>query len=354
VLQDDIRRLADHSTSTCTAPSSHRRHEIEQSEHGDRFDRRCSTPRYTARRRPLAGVRFGNPNRTPQVQNERARVVEGKRTGPATRSPVPGPPGGFCGVNPLRDYALEEIARCAKDPHLRTVSNFISATRTWTSKTRDTSNDCAPFSVPPTRIGWRFVVHLRPTLSRQRPYGAAQARAFLDNVLPSAPDIVVQIAHLAGAVATMIRQSMRHSVFTLTPSPPAIREWTHVYFEVSGVAGVGEWRGKADRIAARIRQLGIARILYGSDSAGRSRPETCRSLGVVLRTALSREELRAIAANVAPYLADRQALCLECSPRRVLAGCKGTVLPAMTARRAQRFFSEIFAVWDGTRRCSLV
>ena len=26
---------------------------------------------------------------------------------------------GFCGVNPLKDYALEELARCAADPNLR-------------------------------------------------------------------------------------------------------------------------------------------------------------------------------------------------------------------------------------------
>src|SRR5688500_5655433 len=26
---------------------------------------------------------------------------------------------GFCGLNPLKDYALDELARCAKDPNLR-------------------------------------------------------------------------------------------------------------------------------------------------------------------------------------------------------------------------------------------
>lgn len=26
---------------------------------------------------------------------------------------------GFCGVNPIRVYALDEIARCARDPQLR-------------------------------------------------------------------------------------------------------------------------------------------------------------------------------------------------------------------------------------------
>jgi predicted TIM-barrel fold metal-dependent hydrolase len=25
---------------------------------------------------------------------------------------------GFCGLNPLKDYALDELARCAKDPNL--------------------------------------------------------------------------------------------------------------------------------------------------------------------------------------------------------------------------------------------
>ena len=26
---------------------------------------------------------------------------------------------GFCSVNPLKDYAIEELARCAKDPQLQ-------------------------------------------------------------------------------------------------------------------------------------------------------------------------------------------------------------------------------------------
>jgi hypothetical protein len=37
---------------------------------------------------------------------------------------------------------------------------------------------------------------------------------------------------------------------------------THVYFDVSGVAGLGKWEQKADLVAARIRQLGTHRILY--------------------------------------------------------------------------------------------
>src|SRR5438477_3150820 len=62
---------------------------------------------------------FGNPNRTPPVQNERARVIEENDWTSHQVAQFPDRLVGFCGVNPLKDYALEEIARCANDPHLR-------------------------------------------------------------------------------------------------------------------------------------------------------------------------------------------------------------------------------------------
>jgi uncharacterized protein len=47
--------------------------------------------------------------------------------------------------------------------------------------------------------GMAIVVHMRSSVTLERPHGAAQARAFLDEVLPSAPDVTVQLAHMAGA-----------------------------------------------------------------------------------------------------------------------------------------------------------
>ena len=44
-----------------------------------------------------------------------------------------------------------------------------------------------------------IVVHMRSSVTRQRPYGEEQARVVLNEVLPAAPDVAVQIAHLAGA-----------------------------------------------------------------------------------------------------------------------------------------------------------
>src|SRR5262249_54032894 len=62
---------------------------------------------------------FGNPNRATPVQNERGRVIEENDWTSREVAQFPDRLVGFCGVNPLRDYALEEIARCAADPHLR-------------------------------------------------------------------------------------------------------------------------------------------------------------------------------------------------------------------------------------------
>jgi predicted TIM-barrel fold metal-dependent hydrolase len=245
---------------------------------------------------------FGNPNRTPPVQNERARVIEENDWTSREVAQFPDRLVGFCGVNPLRDYALDEITRCASDPHLRTgLKLHFANSDVDVANPQHVERLRAVFGAANQRR-MAIVVHLRSTLSRGRPYGAAQARAFIDNILQSAPDIVVQIAHLTGAGGyddPAVDEALGVYADAIAARDPRM---AHVYFEVSGVAGVGEWRGKADRIAARIRQLGVGRILYGSDSAvgpGRKPAEAWASFREL---PLSQDEFRAIAANVAPYL----------------------------------------------------
>jgi len=75
----------------------------------------------------------------------------------------------------------------------------------------------------------------------------------------------------------------------------------HVYLDVSGIAGYGEWEKKANLIAERIRQIGVSRILFGADGAsgGNLRHER---LGSIRKLPLTDEEFRVIASNVAPYM----------------------------------------------------
>jgi uncharacterized protein len=44
-----------------------------------------------------------------------------------------------------------------------------------------------------------IVVHMRSSVTRERPYGAKEARVFLRELLAAAPRVPVQIAHLSGA-----------------------------------------------------------------------------------------------------------------------------------------------------------
>ena len=73
------------------------------------------------------------------------------------------------------------------------------------------------------------------------------------------------------------------------------------YFDVSGVAGLGNWKERAAVIVARVRQLGVERVLYGSDGAvGENSPRT--ALAVFRQLPLTPEEFRTIESNVAPYM----------------------------------------------------
>ena len=243
---------------------------------------------------------YGNPNRPP-VDNEYERVkAENDWTAEQTAR-FPDRLRAFCSVNPLKDYALDEIRRCAKNPHLRrglkmhfgnsdvdlTNSGHLAQVRTVFA----TANE----------HGMAVLVHLRTSVSRKRPYGAAYARAFLDTLLPAAPAVPVQIAHLAGAGGyedPLVDEALGVFVAAIAAADSRVQR---LYFDVSGVAGLGEWKPRAGRIAQRIRELGVARVLYGSDGAtGGHTPE--RALGAFRQLPLTDAEFRVIESNVPEYM----------------------------------------------------
>lgn len=112
-----------------------------------------------------------------------------------------------------------------------------------------------------------IVVHMQPSVTRNRPYGATEAAIFLKEVLSSAAHVPIQIAHLAGAggfddpfidkaLSVFIRAIARRD-----------KRMANVYFDICGVTGMGQWKEKKALIAERIRQVGVQRILWGSDGA---------------------------------------------------------------------------------------
>src|SRR5262245_1463970 len=144
------------------------------------------------------GYQYGNPNRPP-IENEYERVKAENDWTSQQVAAFPDRLRGFCGVNPLKVYALGEIARCAKDPHLR-----YGLKMHFGNSDVDLDN---PAHVEQLRrvfqtantLGMAIVVHMRSSVTKSRPYGAKQATVFLKALIPSAPDVTIQIAHLTGA-----------------------------------------------------------------------------------------------------------------------------------------------------------
>ncbi len=244
---------------------------------------------------------FGNPNK-PAVEDEYDRVKAENDWTARQVAQFPDRLRAFCGVNPLKDYALAEIARCAKDPYL----HFGLKLHFGNS---DVDLDNPQHVIQLRRIfqaadehRMPIAVHLRPSVSRNRPYGAKEARIFLSEVLPAAPNVPVQIAHLAGAGGyddPSVDEALSVFVEAIAKQDPRM---AHLYFDVSGVAGLGRWQDKKSLIAARIRQIGISRVLWGSDGAfggGMTPQEALRTFGEL---PLSAREFNAIYSNIAPYM----------------------------------------------------
>lgn len=119
---------------------------------------------------------------------------------------------------------------------------------------------------------------------------------------PAAPNVPIQIAHLAGAGGyddPAIDQAL--SVFVQAIARGDAR-MAHVYFDASGVAGLGQWVDKANLVATRIRQLGLQRVLYGSDGAAGENLRPREAWAAFRQLPLSEKEFATIASNVAPYM----------------------------------------------------
>ena len=205
-------------------------------------------------------------------------------------------------MNPLRPYALQEVARCAKDQYLRLglKLHFGNSDINLNNPAHVELLQSVFREANTNRMA--IVIHMRSSVTRRRPYGAREASIFLDQVLPSAPDVTVQIAHLAGAGGyddRVVDEALGVFVDAIARHDPRM---AHVYFDVSGVVGLGEWQDKVGKIAERIRQLGLERVLYGSDGAGGGNLAPREAWATFRKLPLTDSEFQTIANNIAPYM----------------------------------------------------
>jgi predicted TIM-barrel fold metal-dependent hydrolase len=244
---------------------------------------------------------YSSANRPP-IEDEYAKVKEENDWTSQHVAPYRERLRGFCSVNPLKDYALAEIERCAKDPQLHYGLKLHFGNSDVQLDDPQHVEKLQAVFVAANKHGMAIVVHMRSSITKKRPYGPEQARIFLEMVLPAAPDVPVQIAHLAGAGSydePTVDEAL--SVFVDAIAKNELR-MNHVYFDVSGVAGYGEWEKKAELIAKRIRQLGIKRVLFGSDGFGGGNLAPVDAWAAFRRLPLSDDEFHVIETNIAPYM----------------------------------------------------
>ena len=239
---------------------------------------------------------FGSPAR--QVADEYVKVRAENDWTAEQAGRYPDRLRAFCGFNPLKDYALRELERCAAHPGLRHgIKLHFGNSDVQLDKPEHVARLQEVFRAA-NRHRMAIVLHLRASVSLKRPYGAAQARAFLEELMPLATDIPVQVAHLAGTgpgyVDPPANEVMGVFAEAAARKDPRTR---NLYFDVSSIATPDIAPEHARELVARIRMVGLDRILYGSDAATPGRLAPREAWAAFRALPLSPDEVRRIAAN---------------------------------------------------------
>lgn len=244
---------------------------------------------------------YGRPGREPQ--DEYARVKAENAWVGAQAALYPKRLVGFCGFNPLKDYAGDEIARCAKDPRLnRGIKLHFGNSDVQLENPQHLEKLKAVFrAANANRMA--IVVHSRASISLDRPYGTEQARLFLEQLMPLAPNITVQIAHLAGSGPGFndpkADAALEVYIDAIAKHDPRVR---NLWFDLTTSAYSANSPERSALLAKRIRAIGVRRILYGTDVTIGPNLSPRDSWGEVCRLELSDNEIKTIAKNKAPYL----------------------------------------------------
>lgn len=138
-------------------------------------------------------------------------------------------------------------------------------------------------------------------LSRRDDYGRQDAEIFLSQVVPAAPEIVIQIAHMAGSGPGLdAGEAMQVYIKAIAARDPLMK---NLYFDVASTTTSDATPKTLDLIARTLRQIGLKRILFASDRY--SANDTPKVAWRAFRELpLTDEEFQIVATNVAPYVDD--------------------------------------------------
>jgi predicted TIM-barrel fold metal-dependent hydrolase len=215
---------------------------------------------------------------------------------------------GFCSVNPLAEYAMSEVTRCSTLPGMVGIKLHFANSDVDLRKPAHVDRLKAIFREA-QRSNRPLIIHMH---TRHPDYGAHDARIFIREVLPEAPTVTAQIAHMAGGGGSYhdgADQAL--GVFLQAFADGALRG-KRILFDLAGVVNpppegtdnARAMRQSHARLAERIRQIGADRVVFASDWGASSVTATIVNLRKWLP--LKPDELRVIMNNKADYLFARK------------------------------------------------
>lgn len=238
---------------------------------------------------------YGSPNRQASA-DEYAKVKAENDWLAQQISRFPERLAGFCSFNPLREYALEELERCAKIPQFKGLKLHFGNSGVNVLNPQHAEKLRAVFRAANEKR-FAIIVHLWI----RGKYGAEHSEAFLKQVVSSAPDIPIQIAHMAAAgPGYHSDDALEVYAKAAVAKNPLVK---NLYFDVATMVTNDSTTATLNLVAKRLRELGIQRVLFGSDYApGGNNAEPRDAWNAFRRLPLKEEEFKIIAGNIAPFM----------------------------------------------------
>lgn len=202
-------------------------------------------------------------------------------------------------VNPLRAYALEELERCSRIRQVRAFKVHIASCGIDLTNVEH-QEKLRAFFARANELRMPLIVHLKPRMA----YGPAEVEWFLQELIAgAAPDIAVQIAHMAGDGPSIdAPEALAGFAGACAKGDPRTR---NLFFDFGGLVTRETSREQTHLMAERMRQIGFDKIVYGSDGQPPNHPTAEHWLQTWGKLPLSEDEFSKIAVNVAPYLQRR-------------------------------------------------
>ena len=206
----------------------------------------------------------------------------------------------FCGLNPLKAYALAEVDACGKDPRIKGLKFHFNGAGINLTNAQHLEKIKAVFAAA-NKYRLAITVHLMTSASDYDP--KATATIFLNELLPLVPDVPVQIAHMTGDSGFGERSQAAFDVFAdaIEAGDPRTK---NLYFDGSGPVDAGGSQSPEilATVAAAMRRVGMDRILFGSDRHAPNNAPPAESWKAWReKLPLTEAEFRDIADNIVQY-----------------------------------------------------